>query len=139
MKIIAFGWTTPALLAGRKTVTRRTWNADYARRFKPGDIVQAYNRSPRRRGRPVARLRLLSVTQESTGNMPETDYEAEGFAFLHAHGSASELMATSRAAFEEWRSMDELVWVIRFEVIELLVEVQPAERTPFDDSSDAGR
>ncbi|MBW2053822.1 MAG: ASCH domain-containing protein [Deltaproteobacteria bacterium] len=46
MKIVSFAWTTEALLAGRKTVTRRCWNERYAGRFKSGDLVQAYDRNP---------------------------------------------------------------------------------------------
>jgi len=46
MKIISFAWTTEASLAGRKTATRRCWSEGYARRFKSGDLVQAYDRNP---------------------------------------------------------------------------------------------
>lgn len=33
-KLISFAWTSPALKSGNKTVTRRQWDATYARRFK---------------------------------------------------------------------------------------------------------
>lgn len=38
---ISFAWTTPALLAGRKTVTRRHWDRRYAGRGEKGAIVPA--------------------------------------------------------------------------------------------------
>jgi hypothetical protein len=39
MMTISFAWTTPALLAGHKTVTRRDWDAEYAIRFAAGQLV----------------------------------------------------------------------------------------------------
>ena len=51
VKIISFAWTTPALLAGRKTVTRRDWSDRYALLFHADDFVAGYNRSPRHGGR----------------------------------------------------------------------------------------
>lgn len=56
MRIISFGWTWPALVAKSKTVTRWDWDEDYARRFHKGDIVLAYDRSPRLGGRPTRAL-----------------------------------------------------------------------------------
>jgi hypothetical protein len=55
---ISFAYTTQALLQGKKTVTRRCWDDNYAKRFKKGDIVLAYNRQPRFRGKPIARIRI---------------------------------------------------------------------------------
>jgi len=46
MRIVSFAWTTEALLAGLKTVTRRFWKDSHARRFHKGDLVQAWNKSP---------------------------------------------------------------------------------------------
>jgi hypothetical protein len=33
---LSFAWTTPALIADRKSCTRRDWSADYAARFRDG-------------------------------------------------------------------------------------------------------
>ena len=44
MRIISFAETTPALLEGRKTCTRRMWKEPYAQQFYKGERVQAYNR-----------------------------------------------------------------------------------------------
>ena len=82
MKIISFGWTWPALLAEpplRKTVTRRDWNVEYALRFK-GDLIQAFDKSPRFGGKKIATIRLIrSPYNEPIDLMPDSDYEAEGF------------------------------------------------------------
>lgn len=45
--IVSFAWTTDAYLANLKDVTRRMWNDDYARRFRPGVEFQSWNKSPR--------------------------------------------------------------------------------------------
>ena len=120
--IISFAYTTPALLAGEKTVTRRDWVDSYARRFRPGMLVDAYDRSPRIHGKKVATIRILSVIKEPDANMPDSDYEAEGFAYLHPRGIGKAAgHDTSRAGFAAWRESGESSWVCRFE----LVSVEP--------------
>lgn len=126
-KIVSFAWTSPALISGNKTVTRRGWDDDYARRFKPGEIVHAYNRSPRHRGEHIATLRIVSVTKEPDSLTPGSDYEAEGFAWLEAHPDElpkgkrlAYLEAVSRDAFDEWREDGGESWVCRFEIVEIL-------------------
>lgn len=117
MRIISFAWTTPALLARRKTVTRREWTPEYAAGFHPGDLVAAYNRSPRNGGRQVAVLRIQSVILESTIVMPDSDYEAEGFVYLAGRRIGKH--DASWEGFRQWRNDDEDMWVIRFDVVEI--------------------
>lgn len=60
--IISFAWTTQALLAGRKTVTRREWTDGHAAKFKPGDLVDAWDKLPRCKGsKKVAVIRIISI------------------------------------------------------------------------------
>ncbi len=122
MRIISFGWTWPALLAEgplQKTVTRRAWDGDYAKCFKAGDIVQAYDKSPRFNGKKIATLRLtVDPYYEAVSDMPDGDYEAEGFAYLDANrGLLPKKMPydVSRAGFDAWRRTGERLWVVRFE------------------------
>ena len=126
MKIISFAYTTPALLARRKTVTRREWAQDYAQRFKPGEYIQAYDRSPRNRGKHVAIIRLTSVTWEPMSAMPASDYEGEGFGYLYEHpellpktiwGEPVSREDFTPAAFARWQSRRDSMWVVRFELI----------------------
>ena len=119
--IISFAYTTPALLEGQKTVTRRDWKDEHAAKFRPGVLVDAYDRTPRRRGRKVATIRILSVTREPDAAMPDSDYEAEGFAYLHQLGiGAAAGHDTSRDGFAAWRESGESSWVVRFELVEVL-------------------
>ena len=129
MKIISFAWTTPALLAGRKSVTRRDWVDHHAARFRKGDLIAAYNRQPRFGGRQVAILRLTAdAYKESTAKAPIEDFEREGFAYLDAHnfkvGSDTPLQV-----WDSWHESPSDWWVIRFEVVEFLaaaLEPKPA-------------
>lgn len=116
MKIISFAWTTPALLAKVKTVTRRFWQHAYAAKFQPGDEVAAYDRSPRFGGKRVCTIRIISVTYESTADMPDSDYEAEGFAYMERIGKGRPNL-TSREAFDEWRKTAEEMFVVRFKIV----------------------
>ena len=127
-RIISFAWTSPALLASAKTVTRRMWDDDYGARFKAGMEVLAYDRSPRHHGRPIARLRLTDDARlEADSDAPDGDYEAEGFAWLAEHptclpksGRLGYLEQVSRESFDAWRRMGGRSWVVRFDMLELL-------------------
>lgn len=135
MNLISFAWTTPALLAGAKTCTRRDWTPDYANHFKAGDVVSAFDRNPRNSGKKVAEIRLLNTpVLESTLDMPASDYQAEGFAWLYGHadvlpakifGAPCSRDDFSPAGFNRWRQRSELLYVVRF----ALVRVMPGVRT----------
>ena len=124
-RIISFAWTSAALLAGAKTVTRRAWAPAYARTFRSNELIHAYDRSPRVGGHQIARLRLTDVPRyEADADAPDSDYEAEGFAWFAAHPDAlpararEELrVAVSPAAYQAWREAGGHSWVIRFEVL----------------------
>lgn len=131
MKIISFAWTSPALLAGAKTVTRRDWDDDYARRFSAGELVAAYNRSPRHRGEQIATIRIVSVTKERDSETPDSDYAAEGFAWFEQHpeqlpkGERVRYLETvTWESFERWRCGSGSSWVCRF-TVEEIVEPRP--------------
>jgi len=64
MQIISFAWTTAALLNGHKTVTRRDWNDAYGKKFQNGDLVQAYNKSPRNFGERVGIIKIEDIWLE---------------------------------------------------------------------------
>lgn len=114
--IISFAWTTPALLAGAKTMTRRDWSAVHAQRFTVGMLADAWDRSPRTgRGRKVATIRITRPPRcESTANLTAEDYEREGFTWLYAHGEH----ATVDRIMESWGINPRAVWVVEFELVE---------------------
>ena len=120
MRNISFAWTTPALLAGRKTVTRREWNDDYARSFREGDLVAAYDRQPRFKGKQIGVIRLTEKPC-FTDALPEQDWEGEGFEYLTSIGATVNKF-TPRQMWESWRTERPKLWVVRFEVVELTPE-----------------
>lgn len=129
-RIISFAWTTAALLAGAKTCTRRNWDHDYARRFKKGDVVLAYDRSPRAGGRHVATIQLTAVPVfEDTALAPDSDYAAEGFRWFEEHPDEyAKVLARGISLpipftrFIEWRTefWNLQEWVVRFELVEVV-------------------
>lgn len=132
MRHLSFGWTWPAFVAGAKVVTRRDWRGDYAARWRVGQPFCAVDRAMRFGGRPIGVGRLIEpVPLEPLANMPDGDYEAEGFAWLKEHPQALSRSARrqmwgqcTREAFETWRDSGGELYVIRFE----LVEVKPSAR-----------
>lgn len=121
MKIISFGKTTPALLAGRKTVTRREWNPKHAASFSAGELVQAWNQSPRVKGsRRVGTIRLTEKPyRASTLLIPPDDWEAEGFGYMTLHRIEID-GGTPLALWEAWHERSVMLWVVRFELVEVL-------------------
>ena len=114
--IISFAWTTPALLAGAKTMTRRDWDADYARRFRAGMLVDAYDRSPRARGRKIAMIRLTRdpYFERVRGSLTPEVCRREGFDWLREHGQA----ATVERILASWDADPDLhEWVVEFELV----------------------
>lgn len=107
MKIISFSWTTPALLDGRKTVTRRVWKRN---NLIPGEIVQAYNKSPRFKGKRVALIKITQAYLEPLCAITESDVAREGGCwkdreefirfFLHGHLELNRQSEVYRIEFE---------------------------------------
>lgn len=67
--IISFAKTTGALLAGKKTVTRRDWPDSHAVKFKPGAVAIAYDKQPMYGGAAVARIKIVSIRRESLNEL----------------------------------------------------------------------
>lgn len=119
MNIISFAWTTPAVKARRKSVTRREWDRDYVRRFKAGQFVQGWDKSPRAGGKQFGVLCLLRDPYlESTDEMPASDWECEGFAYLESIG-ATVKGVTPREVWDAWKLQPVYLYVIRFEIVEI--------------------
>lgn len=127
MKIISFGWTWPPFVAGVKTVTRRGWKLRYAAQWHACDEFLAYDRSPRYGGEVIGRGKLVGRPElTQMRDMPDQDYIAEGFAWLHDHPQClpraareQEWAGCTFAAFDGWRNAGGPIYVIRFEVLEI--------------------
>ena len=107
---ISFGKTLPQLYGG-KSVTRRTWTSEYAKKFTYAywntRRLKALDKDYRYGGKQIGWLRLTNEPyQESLLEMPAADVVAEGFPEL------------SKEEFIEQffdNNPDLVVWVIRFE------------------------
>ena len=123
MRIIAFAWTTPAVLADRKHRTRRDWDDVYAGRLRKGDNLQAWDHSPRTgKGKKVAEIVLTADPFKQPINLlTDRDYELEGFAYLQEKGLMMKDQSP-RQFFEDWKAETESktdlrpkeYWVIDF-------------------------
>jgi len=117
---ISFSWTSAALLAGKKTVTRRDWQWPHYRKFTIGDEVTAYDFNPRNKGQKIGSIRIVSLDKQFMSDMPDSDYESEGFAYLHdLYGG----YATSWESFERWRDTGGALYVVRFEPVQMRTEL----------------
>lgn len=124
--ILSFAMTTEAARARRKTVTRRRWTDKHAQKFikRIGQLAEGWTASPHRKGKPFCKFRILHVYKEKTCLIPDSDWEAEGFAYMEEHGLLLEKDLTCSELWEQWREDPELeTWVIRFEIVEVYEEV----------------
>jgi len=112
MKIISFAWTTEALLSGNKTVTRRTWKKQLV---NVGDIVQAYDRSPRFKGKKVALIEITSVSREPLNMITYIEEQKEGGLW----GSSRSFVDSFLSAYKGMEETD-LVWRIEFRIKEVI-------------------
>lgn len=126
MRNISFAWTTAALNARRKTVTRREWDDRYAQSFREGELLAAYDRQPRFGGKQIGVIRLTRKPyRESEAVMPDSDYEAEGFAYLDEHPYHKPKQwreVNLKEKFERDRKIGAVCWVVRFEIVSLVCE-----------------
>jgi len=122
--IMAFSWTTPALLAGAKTVTRRDWTPRHAAKFKAGQLVDAWNTTPRNvSGNPhkVAVIRLTrDPYQELSSDIPAEDWYAEGFEYAMTHDLRFRKKTTAQEVWDFWKAEPHYQWVVRFELVEVV-------------------
>lgn len=117
MKIISFAWTTEALLAGVKKVTRREWSQPYAQSFKAGELIAAYDRSPRSGGKKVATILITDKPyQEYVGSANMAEYHAEGLYWMRQEGLTIQGLTPSEF-WTNWQRRNPLVWVVRFKLV----------------------
>lgn len=127
--IISYSWTTLAMLARRKCVTRRDWSEKQialAKRIsEKGDDVDAWSKSPRVHGVRVATVKILSVhAHQPLRELCPQDWEDEGFALLEA--------LQPRSASQIWNGWHEDVALnphaslttVRFEFLSIELEGQ---------------
>ena len=82
--ILSFGWTASAIRKRLKTVTRRDYDDAYMAKFKPGALVDAYDKSPRVGGKKIATIRIVTVHREPVAMMlakreyAESEWKKEG-------------------------------------------------------------
>lgn len=129
-RAMLFVWLTPALLAGAKTCIRVEWDERDVMAYRPGDLVEVFDHSPRNGGRAIATVRIVGEPAlQPMREMPSTDYEAEGWAWMHKHpkaapsrvfGKKNQRQAFSRARFDEWSRQPYSRWVVRFRLVRVL-------------------
>jgi hypothetical protein len=127
---ISFGWTCDRLLAGIKTVTRRTWKDNYAQIFikayQQNKLVPAFDKDRRYGGKLIGYLKLAcEPCKESIFRMTDADVKAEGFPELSRWSFISEFFyAMSHLATDDEEAK---VWVVRFEFYPLETAEDPAD------------
>ncbi|HEY9701634.1 MAG TPA: hypothetical protein V6C58_04270 [Allocoleopsis sp.] len=131
---ISFGWTADRLLAGIKSVTRRTWKIKYAQMFinayEQGKLIQAFDKGRQYGGKLIGYLKISDIYRESIFDISKSDVELEGFPEL----SKEEFIERFFPDMEVYQGG--LVWVIRFDFVGLTSHPEILERHGFKLSGD---
>lgn len=97
MIAISCAYTTPAVVARVKTRTRRWWKPQYANmvRSQVGQTVELLTRQKRYGGERICLVKLLAVSPKPVplADMPDEDYEREGFGYIARTGDVKAIMA----------------------------------------------
>jgi hypothetical protein len=119
MKAMSFAYTIKAMKARAKCSTRRDWKQGYALNFYEGMKFLAVTRQLRFGGEPFGIGQLTAdPILERTGKMTEQDYEDEGFLWMEKNGLLFR-GRDPRQAFEEWKAANEMLYVVRFNILEI--------------------
>ena len=109
--LISFALTVNSLIAGEKTVTRRRWDDEYARKFRAGMIVDAYDKLPYAGGKRIGKVRLAhDPYKQLLGDMTDEHFEREG---------VKHLWRDRREFINAMGGDDCELWVIEFDVVEM--------------------
>jgi hypothetical protein len=120
---ISFARTTPALLAGAKTVTRRVWKPKHTAKFTKGRQFTALDKDRRYGGKPIAVCEMIEdAHEEPTREIPDSDWEAEGFAYMEANGLLLNDDLECAKQWRLWRQSDKSATVVRFKLIRVIAQ-----------------
>jgi len=116
--IVSFSWTSSALLAGAKVVTRRDWDPVHAEHYRAGQLVDAWDRLPRVKG--AKRIGTIRVSrppyrQSSDQTTPE-DFHREGFAWLQRYGTTDDVVRVSEI-WAGWHQHPAQLFVLEFDLV----------------------
>ncbi|HWP58983.1 MAG TPA: hypothetical protein VNL14_13910 [Candidatus Acidoferrales bacterium] len=116
MTIISFAHTTPQLLERSKTVTRRDWTDKHAQKFRAGEVVQAYDKSPRCGGKRVCFIRIKEIRLEALEALRNPIY---GPAEMIKEGfPGRDPLEFEKTFFSHSRRQDGTVYRIEFEIVD---------------------
>ncbi len=117
MKEISFNWTVTAFLSGHKTATRREWKDSYAKTFKKGELVAAYDKQRRFGGKRIGIIKLTKDPyKQSTAELTEDDWYAEGMDVLEGEGRLVDGLMPSMF-WLNWQRDPKMLWVVKFKVV----------------------
>ncbi len=112
---ISMGWTAPAFLAGEKTETRRNWKDKYAKKFKIGECIEVWDKSPcwtihKQKPIKIGTLIVLKIYKQkiNKNTFYNRSYQ-EGFDYMIQFDS-EKVMKTKR----EWSVQNNYLWVLEF-------------------------
>lgn len=104
--IVSFAWTSEAFIDGSKTVTRRKWHPNHARKFKKGAIIHGYDKVPFAGGKPIGMAVVTrDAYEEPLREMPDDHFPREG---------GTRYWADKQAFIEAMGGPDEVYTVIEF-------------------------
>lgn len=125
LKEIAFGWMSPALVTGNKSMIRQcSWSNEYAKCISDNEIFIALDKVRVNGGTDIALIRLTNAPyKQHRRETPESDYAPEGFEYFGNHPEMLPEHLKDVDLWEHWadfKKQNSYVYVLRFEIIHLI-------------------
>ena len=127
--LISFAKTTDAVIMDRKRKTRRNWTMVHAKKFRQGQVVDFWSKSPRVYGLNMGTIVLdRGPYRENTRLLKDPeDFIAEGFEYMTEAGLKMGGMEPL-IFFHKWKAEAITLYVVEFHLNDLTEAGQERKR-----------
>ena len=130
LRWMEFGWLSPAVVEGHKTMTLRDWGQVEGAQWRQGELFYAYDDPPSAGGRKLALLRVSTQPYEdTTAALKPAAFQGLGLEYAVAHRLAPPHGVTAVEMWESWHANPRRLWVVRFTVERIYDQLAPQAGT----------
>ena len=125
-KWLSFGWLTPAVLAGQKTLSLRDWGPVEAYSWKRAQLAYCYDDDPDKGGNRVALLRISHTPYKRlTNKLRNSEFYASGLMYAQSMGLRHPKGLTPEQIWSKIKESSVELWVVRYRVEQIYDQLSP--------------
>ncbi|KKL53620.1 hypothetical protein LCGC14_2273620, partial [marine sediment metagenome] len=125
-KWLSFGWLTPAVLAGQKTLSLRDWGPVEAQSWQRAQLAFCYDKEPSKGGNKMALLRISHTPYKRQANkLRNSEFYAAGLMYAQSMGLRHPKGLTPEQIWSKIKESSVEVWVVRYRVEQIYDQLSP--------------